>query len=249
MAAAFGLITLTVASRAEAQGTKVRLEVPSGDVGVEDPPFTIDLVVEDVANLGAFQFELRFDPSVLGFVEIERGPFLGSSGRRVECLDPRVTSESVRLTCVTLGAMPRGADGSGVLVTVTLDPAGPGTSLLRLDDVILTHPDGQPIPIAIEHASINVVPPGTPAIFVGTTTPPAATPAHLTPAEATPIEPTRVQPTPTLAGTPATTGAPGASTNNGGTNWPLWGSVIGAASVLTAAAAGLVWWSRARRLP
>lgn len=207
-AAVLALATLTVASTAGAQEAKLRLEAPSGDIGPADPPFTVDVVVEDVVNLGAFEFDLHYDSSILGFVNVERGPFLGSSGRRVECLDPRLEPGSLRFVCVTLGALPPGADGSGVLATVTLAPAGPGTSPLRFYSAILARPDGQPIAAALQDASITVASPGTP-------------------------------------GTPAATG----TSNDGGTNWPLWGSLFGGAAVLVVAAAGVAWWSRAQKQP
>ena len=239
-AAVFALTTPIAVSRAGAQEAKVRLEVPSGDVGVDDAPFTVDVIVEDVANLGGFEFNLRYDSSILGLVNVDRGPFLGSSGRTVECLDPRLTLGFVRFVCVTLGPMPPGADGSGVLATLTFDPAGPGTSPLRFDGAILARLDGQRIPAAVEDASITVVSPSAQQSQLPAASPPAATPAHLTPVEATPIGPT-----PILAGTPAATNV----SSDGGTNWLLWGSVIGGAAILLVAAVSLAWWSRARKLP
>jgi hypothetical protein len=240
---------LTLTPRAGAQETKVRLGVPSGNVQVGGAPFTVDVLVEDVVNLGAFQFTLRYDSSVLGFVGVENGALLASSGRRVECLDPRVSPGSVHLVCVTLGALPPGVDGSGVLATLTFAPAAPGASPLQLDEAILASPDGQRISAANESASITVTSPGAPQ-----TPPPAGaspvptaaqlTPVAATPTAATPTARTPVAPTPTLVGTPATTGASG----DGGTNWPLWGSVIGAAAaVVVVAAAGMLWWSRGRK--
>lgn len=247
-AAVFGLAMLPLTPRAGAQETKVRLGVPSGDVQVGGAPFTVDVLVEDVVNLGAFEFTLRYDSSVLGFVGVENGALLASSGRRVECLDPRVSPGSVHLVCVTLGALPPGVDGSGVLASLTFAPAAPGTSPLQLDEAILASPDGQRISAANESASITVTVPGAPR------TPPAGaspvpTVAQLTPVETTATATTATATTPiaprlTPVGTPATTGASG----DGGTNWPLWGSVIGAAAaVVVVAAAGMLWWSRGRK--
>ena len=246
-AVVFGLATLTLAPGAGAQETKVRLEVPLGGVNVGGASFPVEVLVEDVANLGAFEFTLLYDPSILELVGVEEGPFLASSGRPVECLDPRLTPGSVHYVCVTLGAMPPGADGSGVLATLTFAPAASGTSPLQLEQPILAAPSGQVLPAASENASITITAPGAPETPLPTGAPPIATAAQVTPAGPTPTaeKPTAetpVRPTPTLAATPART----SSSSGGGTNWPLWGSVIGVASVLVAGSAGVFWWSRVR---
>jgi hypothetical protein len=243
-AVVFGLATLAPGPRAGAQETKVRLEVPAGGVDVGGAPFPVDVLVDDVTNLGAFEFTLRYDPSILKFVGVEKGPFLASSGRAVECLDPGVTPGSVHYVCVTLGAMPPGAHGSGVLATITLAPAAPGTSSLQLEQPLLAEPSGQALPAASENASITVSAPGAPETPLPTGTPPIATAAQVTPAAPTPTAETPVRPTPTLAATPART----SSSSGGSTNWPLWGSVIGVAAVLVAGGAGVFWWSRVRKL-
>lgn len=255
-AAVFGVATLTVAPRAAAQEAKLRLDVPSAQIRVGDPAFAVEVAVDDVVNLGAFEFDLTYDSSVLEFVGVDVGPFLGSSGRNVRCLDPRVHPGYVRFVCVTLGATPaRGADGSGVLATVTLAPTGPGTSPLHFDSAILVQPDGQAIPGALQDASITVASPGLPPTPLPTGTAPTATavditpakpaPTQATPTQATPAQATLVNPTATLAAPPATAVA---SSSDGGTNWPLWGSIIGGAAVLVVAAAGgVTWWSRARK--
>jgi hypothetical protein len=85
----------------------------------------------------------------------------------------------------------------------------------------LTRPDAQQIPAAAEDASIAVVPVG------GAMTP--------VPAERGA----------TSVATPVSTGSAG---DGDGTNWVLWGSLIGAVAVLVvAAAAGVAWWYRARK--
>ena len=242
-AAVFGLATLTLAPRAGAQETKMRLGVPSGETKVGGAPFTVDVLVENVVNLGAFEFTLGYDASVLEFVSVEKSDFLASSGRRVECLDPRVSPGSVRLVCVTLGATPPGPDGSAVLATLTFTPAAAGTSPLQFNTGILALPDGQRISATNENASITVTLPGAPQTPPPAGASPVPTAAQLTPAATTPTATTPVAPRPTPVGTPATTGSSG----DGGTNWALWGSVIGVAAVLLAAAAGILWWSRARK--
>jgi hypothetical protein len=228
------LALLSVVSTAAAQEPTVRLEVPSTDERVGDAPFPITVVVEDVVNLGAFEFKLAFDPAVLSFADVVEGPFLSSSGRLVECLDPSIEPASVLFRCVTLGPEPPGADGSGTLAIVTFELVAPGTSPLRFEVLTLAQPDAERIPAASEDGLIafgaggvvvTPMPVETPTTAPAETTP-TATAADLTPTEAASVE---------------------GSDEDDGTNWVLWGSLIGAVAVLAVAAAGVAWWSRARR--
>ena len=144
------------AQRSYAQEPTVRMEMASTIIEAGGDPFTASVVVENVTNLGAFQFDLTYDPAIVGFVEVQEGPFLGSSGREVKCLPPRSGEGSAGLTCVTLGATPDGPNGSGVLATITLQPAAPGSSPLHLVRLTLTDPPGQALPAQAQDATVIV---------------------------------------------------------------------------------------------
>jgi hypothetical protein len=151
-------LPLLPASRAAAQEPTVHIELPSTQVAADGGPFTVSLIVEDVTNLGAFQFDLTYDSAVLTSAGIEGGPFLGSSGRQVQCLPPRMEEGLVGLTCVTLGATPAGPDGSGVLASITFQPVASGSSSLHLARLTLTDPPGQPLPSRAEDTTLAVSP-------------------------------------------------------------------------------------------
>lgn len=153
--AAAAIVALTGLS-AFAQEATVHIKVPSTGVAADGGPFTVSVVVEDVTNLGAFQFDLTYDPAVLAMVEIEEGPFLGSSGREVQCLTPRMERGSLGLTCVTLGAVPDGPSGSGELATITFRPLASGSSPLHFTRLTLTDPPAQPLPTQAQDATVTV---------------------------------------------------------------------------------------------
>jgi len=158
LAAAMAIVL--TGSTGAAQETTVRLETPAEEAQLEGPPFSVNVVVDDVVNLGAFQLELAFDSSILGFVEVAEGPFLGSSGRTVQCLPPVTAEGLVRFICVTLGQTPEGPEGSGVLATITFEPLSVGSSDLQFQKLILADPPGEPIFTDYQDASIAVVPAG-----------------------------------------------------------------------------------------
>jgi hypothetical protein len=153
LATAFSLAV----SQAAAQGASVHIETPSTPVATNEGPLTVSVVVEDVTNLGAFEFDLTYDPSVLRFEDVQVGSFLGSSGREVQCLDPRSTESSMRFACVTLGSTPAGPDGSGVLATVSFEPVGAGSSPLHFTGLTLTDPPAQELPAQAQDATVTVV--------------------------------------------------------------------------------------------
>ena len=147
---------LVAAHTVQGQGAAVRLEVPRGQVEMDEQPFTVDVLVDDVVNLGALQIELAYDPQVVELQDIHEGPFLGSSGREVQCLPPDAEVGALIFRCVTLGATPDGPTGSGILATLTFQPVGAGISTLHFDRVILTDPSANRLPVETQDSSVSV---------------------------------------------------------------------------------------------
>jgi Cohesin domain len=151
---------------------------PGATVCVQPPDFTvppgtdfsIDVVVDEVSDLGGYEFTLVFDPDIIALMEISNGSFLGSTGRTVSCLDPTLGVGSVRLVCTTLGAAPGGPNGSGVLATVRFLALAEGSSPLHPQDVILADILGTSIPSTAQDGAVTVSSGPTP------TPPPTSTP-------------------------------------------------------------------------
>ncbi len=80
----------------------------------------VDIYGDNIVSLAAYEFELAFEPGVLGFISVTNGPFLGSTGRSVMCLPPIPDVGSVRFGCITAPPPPDGPTGSGLLATVRL---------------------------------------------------------------------------------------------------------------------------------
>lgn len=151
---------------------------PPSQVTETGAQFTVDVVVDQVVNLGAYEFTLAFDPAVVSFVGVARGPFLGSTGRSVNCLGPYPEDGAVRFACVTLGAEPDGPSGTGLLATVTFSALAAGASVLDLTHVILADISGAPLPHTDLQGQVTVVVGSTPTPCPGGICPTAtATPA------------------------------------------------------------------------
>ncbi|MEX1254373.1 MAG: cohesin domain-containing protein, partial [Dehalococcoidia bacterium] len=169
--------------------------IPADQTLAEGEDVVFDITVEDVVGLGAYEFEVDFDQSLLNYTSVTNGLFLGSGGRTVFCLAPQLDVGKVRFGCVTSGVAP-GATGSGVLATVTLGSSCAGTSPLGLPLVGLSDTAGGPLARNVEEGSVTVT---------GATVCPTPT-ATFTPTATSTTAP--VTPTPTRTSTPSPTPSP-----------------------------------------
>lgn len=138
-----GVIAATVAGSdgpALASHTQIFF-TPQGRVNPEPiiaflngPTQRVDVRVKDVdysTGLGAFEFTFKFDPNVATVTLVQEGPFLASTGRAVTCTSPTIAPGSVNYSCNSTLTTPNGPLGSGVLATVTFQPAStPGLTTL-----------------------------------------------------------------------------------------------------------------------
>jgi hypothetical protein len=80
----------------------------------------VDVLIEGADDVGAFEITLAYTEPGFDVApdSIQRGPFLGSSGREVLCDEPRITAGTIQYACVTLGSEPlEGASGAGLLAS------------------------------------------------------------------------------------------------------------------------------------
>jgi len=129
----------SAANTAQAQTPVIKIVPTSQTVDISGGRFSVDIVVEDVSNLGAFGFKLKINPAIIRLVGVEEGPFLGSTGRQVHCPAPTYSqpvagapADTLRFGCATIGRDTAGASGSGTLATVTFAPRKAGTTPLVL---------------------------------------------------------------------------------------------------------------------
>jgi len=126
----------------------------------EEDQIRVDVVADQVSDLGGFEFVLTFDGRLAEPAErsVELGDFLASSGREPLCDDVTVSADAIRYACVTLGAEPRqGAEGRGTLASVYLRPKNDGGNLsFELSRLELATPPGDLIPAAATPTSLQL---------------------------------------------------------------------------------------------
>jgi hypothetical protein len=155
------LMWAAISSRGDAQSAAtVRVVGPTATVPVGQP-FMVTMVMENAQDLGAFEFEYNFNPTVAATTvnDIQLGSLLGSSGRTTGQL--RLASAPGRPGTPLFGAYSYGAgagpNGSGVLATVAMTAAGPGVSPLNLTGLKVTNARGDEYPVASVAGSVTVV--------------------------------------------------------------------------------------------
>jgi hypothetical protein len=117
----------------------------------------VDLVIEEGANLAAFQTDIIYDPTVVHVTSFQLGPFLSSSGRTIVPVGPTIDNGVGKVTfgAYSFGSQ-SGASGAGTLAVVTFQPRAVGTTELRLQNFGLADPNSNAISATITHGRVQV---------------------------------------------------------------------------------------------
>jgi hypothetical protein len=145
----FVLLIVPAAAALAQEPATVTLQ-PVAFVPLEGETFTTEVTVENTRDLLGFQFDVNFDPAAFALETIELGPFLSSTGRGAQPLGPDLRSAAegrVVYGGFTLGSPDQpGAEGSGVLATITWRVVQPADFTATLSRVQLAGPGGQALP-------------------------------------------------------------------------------------------------------
>lgn len=167
------LLTLLWAAlygRSTAQGPMtVRVLGPTTPVPAGQA-FIVTVAIENVQNLGAFEFEYNFNPVVASATvdNIQLSSLLGSTGRTTGSL--RLASAPGRPGVPLFGAYSYGTasgpNGSGILATVTMSAVAAGTSQLSLSGLKVTNVAGQEVTVVSTSGSVTVGGPPPRSIYM-----------------------------------------------------------------------------------
>lgn len=139
------VLLLRGAPAASAADVRVWIE-PVQAKGEFSADFTVQVMIENVTDLGYFQFTLEYDPGVVLAKGAVLGDFLGSTGRSTSGLGPRFDNSKGTLTFGGFSfGTPKGPDGKGVLAEVTFTGLARGVSPLRLKNVLVSDSNNQSI--------------------------------------------------------------------------------------------------------
>jgi hypothetical protein len=138
----------------------IRFDPPASTV---DPGavFVLNVVVDNVTDLGGYQFTVSFNPAVLHVQSVTLGSFLGSTGRTAAPLGPTIdnTAGSFTFGGFSFGTA-AGPNGTGTVAQITLQAMAPGSSALTFSNVQLTNTQAQVLgPLTTIPGSVTVAGP------------------------------------------------------------------------------------------
>lgn len=202
-----GLLALIMAAvsipevSATTPGTRVRIEPADLVVGLKGT-FVIQVVIEEANNLGAFQFNLVYEPSIVQVTKAALGAFLESTGNSAVTMGPEVNNADGRVSfgAVSFGSA-AGPSGTGVLATITCIAQGEGSTALELQKVQVLDTAANPQLVTAEGSQVVVRDTETPTPTARATSALAATatpmPTNTPEAVDTPPPPATTLPSPT----------------------------------------------------
>jgi len=122
-----------------------------------DEIFEIDIKVEDVSQLGGYEFDLIYDPGCIQVLSVEKGELLLSTNRNLFPLESVIDNESgnVKYAVTTLGSEINGASGSGTLIKMECKALQPDCEMPVLNKVQLVQIDGGVIDYKIKAKEVD----------------------------------------------------------------------------------------------
>ncbi len=192
-------LDLTDIQVTDTNGNALFIEAHDGEIVVDSPPLTIvkvapasqqiglpgaaivNINIENVTNLGAFEFRLLYNSDVakvLRVDDVQLGDFIESTARTAAEIGPNIDNDAGILSfgAYTYGEN-LGPDGDGLLATITFTAENEGATFLDLDAVQVADINGDGISADVIDGQLSVVlildaltiSPNTAAIAVGQT--------------------------------------------------------------------------------
>jgi len=159
----FAVISLFFASALPAATLAL---VPSSTTVMVGEMFTVDVNIEDVADLYAYQFDVGFDPALLNASSVTGGPFLATGGTTLFLAGlVNNSAGTVSSTAESLISLVPGVSGDGTLAEMTFLAMGPGLATLTPFGVTLL--DSSLGGIAATTPSVSVLVVATPEVASG----------------------------------------------------------------------------------
>lgn len=130
--------------------------VPSEIEGVNPccDPFNIEICVENVEDLYAYELTLLYSPyrSVLMPVEVAEGPFMKQGGETLFFYDDRPFEGLLSVVCILGPPANQGVSGSGILATIKFRVLEAGESDLKFIRTDLINSQYESIPHDTDHS-------------------------------------------------------------------------------------------------
>jgi len=119
-------------------------------------PLTLNLQVDNAADLFGAPMRLKWDPKVLRLNDVSRGPLLASDGQQPIFTRNIRNDEGEAVVVLNRAAGAPGVSGSGTLLTLTFQAVGKGSTAVSVLDLSLRNAQMQPVAAQPAPAMVNV---------------------------------------------------------------------------------------------
>ena len=136
-------------------GTKVFVN-PAAKSAIIGDDFTLNIDIKTTATIYADQFDVYFNPTILNISSAVEGNFLKQDGAttfpviQIDNTVGKITFGSTRFNIQT------GVTGQGTLATITFHAKAAGSTILDLENVLLSDPSLQPVNTNVTNGTVNV---------------------------------------------------------------------------------------------
>ena len=109
--------------------------------------FTFDVRAENVSDMAGWQFDIAFDPAILGALDISEGDFLKTEGGTTFFQSGRIDNAAGKITGLNTARLEdHGASGSGTILQVRFKAKSEGATRLALQNFVFGTSTGENIP-------------------------------------------------------------------------------------------------------
>jgi len=141
---------------AQPSGPAQLLFQPAQSTVAAGTQFTVDVLVENAQDLFTVPLAIRFDPNVVMITEIHHGDLMGGT-EQPAALVQRVDAETgTAILSVSRPPGTQGANGNGILVTLTLEARAAGQTQLVIQNVAARNSRRDPLTFQTASAEIVV---------------------------------------------------------------------------------------------
>src|SRR5262249_5523863 len=130
--------------------------LPPSITANKDSNITVALVIENGSEVAAAPIGVKFDPKVLKLIDVGRGDFFSSDGQ-TPVFTKNIQNEA-GTALVNLSRLPQtpGMTGAGILVSLTFQAVGPGTSAVSVPNLTVSNTQGQPVYSGTPQTTVTV---------------------------------------------------------------------------------------------
>jgi len=127
------------------------------NVSLQQPIFTVSVVIRSDSAVGSVPFHLAFDPQALEFLNYSRtSPFLSQDGATPFVLATLGSGSNEVIVGLSREGSRPGVTGQGPLIDLTFRAAKAGTTTLTFSDISVLDPSAQRLPFDRQGMTINV---------------------------------------------------------------------------------------------